>query len=378
MINNNHQSLKSVFSRQPHTTIEQLLPTSGLVLTDKRTNGRHPASQTRITPLDVGTDISRSSARLPADPAGEWPDHPTQTDTRATGNIRTRPDSVPTHIRLAEPNGQHYPHQRQVVTLIQFDSTRNTGSRANTPRPTTGSKTYTSGHPASGGGALPIDQDNSQSAFTHAQRPRRGVRQDKGVLTNDRPASPQPAPGQNGSRSLGTPTKNVCSQTRFVHKHKTVPLPLHVDPLLKAEIQRIAEAESLSVSQVGATGLGEWVHQRLHDHHESLLYPVLRQLIRDELRAFGNRIVFFLIRIAFAAEQSRILITNVLHKLTIQMGLPIDKFNEMVDKSNKMARRNIIARSPEIKTLMKEWEASHEDEKEDDKTNFNGKEKKRQ
>jgi protein-disulfide isomerase-like protein with CxxC motif len=155
-----------------------------------------------------------------------------------------------------------------------------------------------------------------------------------------------------------------------------VPLPLHVDPLLKAEIQRIAEAEGLSVSQVGATGLGEWVHQRLHDHHEALLYPVLRQLIRDELRAFGNRIVFFLIRIAFAAEQSRILITNVLHKLTIQMGVPIDKFNELVDKSNKMARRNIIARSPEIKKLMQEWEASRDDEKEDDKTNSSGKEKK--
>ena len=33
MINNKHQSLKSVFSRQPHTAIEQLLPTSGIVLT---------------------------------------------------------------------------------------------------------------------------------------------------------------------------------------------------------------------------------------------------------------------------------------------------------------------------------------------------------
>ena len=146
--------------------------------------------------------------------------------------------------------------------------------------------------------------------------------------------------------------------------------------LLKAELQRIAAEEGLSLSQVGATGLGEWVHQRLHDHHEALLYPVLRQLIRDELRAFGNRIIFFLMRIAFAAEQSRILITNVLHKMIIQMGLPIDKFNALVDQSNKMARRNIITHAPEIKRLMEEWEASHEDDKQNDKTNSDGKEKK--
>jgi hypothetical protein len=369
--NNNHQSVQRVFSSQPHTVIEQLLPTSGIVSTGQRTNGYHPARQTRSHPLDVDSDISRDSTRLPADPAGEWSSHPMQTNHGITNGIRNRSEAVPTHIRPAKPNPQRDTHLRQVATLVHFDLTRNTESRTNIPRPNTGSKTYTSVR-APGRGTLPIDPDNSQKAFTHAQRPRRGVRQDKGVLTNDRPASPQPAPGQNGSRSLGTPTKNVCSQTRFVHKHKTVPLPLHVDPLLKAEIQRIAEAEGLSVSQVGATGLGEWVHQRLHDQHEDVLYPVLRQLIRDEPRAFGNRIVFFLIRIAFAAEQSRILITNVLHKLTIQMGLPIDKFNELVDKSNKMARRNIIARSPEIKTLMKEWEASHEDDKEA----IHGKEKK--
>jgi hypothetical protein len=173
-------------------------------------------------------------------------------------------------------------------------------------------------------------------------------------------------------RSQNAPRLQTLSNARMKLVHTT----FWLHPLVRSELERIAECERLTLSQVGATGLDQWVRGRLHDQHESLLYPVLRQLIRDELRAFGNRIVFFLIRIAFAAEQSRILITNVLHKLTIQMGLPIDKFNEMVDKSNKMARRNIIARSPEIKTLMKEWEASHEDEKEEDKTNANGKEKK--
>jgi hypothetical protein len=84
---------------------------------------------------------------------------------------------------------------------------------------------------------------------------------------------------------------------------------------------------------------------------------------------FGNRIIFFLMRIAFAAEQARILITNVLHRMLSRMGIPNDKFNEIIDKSNKIARRNIITRAPEIKTLIEEWEASHEDDKQDDKRN---------
>jgi hypothetical protein len=381
MINNKHQSLKSVFSRQPHTAIEQLLPTSGIVLTARRTNGWHPARQTRITPLNA-RGVSRSSSRLTADRTGEWPNLPTQTRPRATGNIRTRPDSVPTHIRLSEPNEAGVTHQRQVVTLIHLDSTRNTGSRANNKRPNTGSKTYTSGRTGSGGGALPIDPDNSRNAFTHPERPRRGVRQDKGVLTNALSASQEPAPLEKGGRahivnkdsprSQNAPRLQTLSNARVKLVHTT----FWLHPLVRAELERIAECERLTLSQVGATGLDQWVRGRLHAQHEAVLYPVLRQLIRDELRAFGNRIIFFLIRIAFAAEQARILITNVLYKITMQMGLPIDNFNKLVDSSNKMARRNIITHAPEIKSLMQEWEASHEDKKQDDRTNSSGKEKK--
>jgi len=38
-------------------------------------------------------------------------------------------------------------------------------------------------------------------------------------------------------------------------------------------------------------------------------------MFREELQAFGHRIVFFLLRIAFSAEQARILVTNSLKVL---------------------------------------------------------------
>jgi hypothetical protein len=124
----------------------------------------------------------------------------------------------------------------------------------------------------------------------------------------------------------------------------------------------------LSLSQVGKTGLGQWAHQRLHDQHEALLYPVIRQLIRDELRAFGNRIAFFLMRIAFAAEQTRILVTNILDRMLKTSGVEPQIFNSLVDQSSKMARRNIIARSPQIKSLMDEWFASLPDDQAETKS----------
>jgi hypothetical protein len=118
MINNNHHFEQSVFSRQSHTAIEQILPTSGLVASSQRTNGYHPARQTRIIPLNVDRDISRDSARLTADRIGEWSHHPTHTDPCSIWNMGNRPDSVPTHIRLSESNAQRDTHQRQVVTLV--------------------------------------------------------------------------------------------------------------------------------------------------------------------------------------------------------------------------------------------------------------------
>ena len=116
------------------------------------------------------------------------------------------------------------------------------------------------------------------------------------------------------------------------------------------ELERIAAQEGLSLSLLGKTALRQWVHRRLHDRHEALMYPVLRQLLREELRAFGNRLVFFLMRIAFAAEQTRILVTNLLSRVLKHQGAGDEVFTNLVDQSNKMARRNIIAKTPQLKS----------------------------
>jgi hypothetical protein len=55
--------------------------------------------------------------------------------------------------------------------------------------------------------------------------------------------------------------------------------------------------------------------------------------------------------------QTRILVTNILDRMLKNDGVKPEIFNSLVDKSNKMAKRNIIARTPELKSLIEEFQA---------------------
>ncbi len=208
-----------------------------------------------------------------------------------------------------------------------------------------------------------------QSHPSNLKRPLGGVRQDKGGAKSARLRLRQPSPIKNHHRAELLNTDRDRSQNTFNTKFLAVKATTWLNPRVKAELERRAELTGLSLSKVMATGLEEWVQWKLHAQHEALLYPIIRQIIREELRAFGDRIVFFLMRIAFAAEQSRILITNVLHRILRREGVPETTFTNLVDQSNKMARRNIITKTPQIKSLIEEWNGSWKDEtKEEDET----------
>jgi hypothetical protein len=178
----------------------------------------------------------------------------------------------------------------------------------------------------------------------------------KGVLTNARVASPEPAPLTNPSRPPALGTKVFRPQKRDTTKVKLIHTTLHLHPLVRAELERRAGEAALSVSSVGATLLADAIRQDIHSQYQSLLQPILRQIIRDELRALGNRIVFFLMRIALASEQTRVLVTNILERILTREGVANERFHQLLDQSTKIARRNIIQKTPQLKTLLKEWE----------------------
>jgi hypothetical protein len=81
------------------------------------------------------------------------------------------------------------------------------------------------------------------------------VRQDKGRISSARTATPQPAPHPKPPRPHALSNGATRSQNSPTTKRKTVHLTLWVDPIVKRELQRLAEQEGLTVSKTGAAFL---------------------------------------------------------------------------------------------------------------------------
>ena len=142
-----------------------------------------------------------------------------------------------------------------------------------------------------------------------------GVLQDKRGSTSDRAASAQPALVKDGSRSLHLNNNIPHSQNSPFTKMKAVPMQLWVNPIVKAEVQRQAQIDGLSLSATGAALLEEMLRQKLHVQQAATLETVLEKIIAKSNRSLATRLVWLLVRIAFDTGQTRVLSTNILLKV---------------------------------------------------------------
>ena len=128
-------------------------------------------------------------------------------------------------------------------------------------------------------------------------------------------------------------------------KRQTVKLTSWVKPSVKAEYQRIAKAEGLTLSRTGAAALEEWLAGRLQVHYAGLLQPIIAQAIAKEMRSYSSRIATLLVRSMFTSEQTRAITYNILRK---QPGMTDDRLDTIMDGSKSTAKRNIAHVSPEL------------------------------
>jgi hypothetical protein len=136
-------------------------------------------------------------------------------------------------------------------------------------------------------------------------------------------------------------------------KRKTVQVTTWLKIALKAELQRIAQQEQLSLSATAAAIIEEGVRQKLHIQHAVLLQPIIETTIKREITRYSNRLAFLLVRVAYASEYTRNIVTNILNK---QPGITEEKFNRILDGSSKAAKRHITERSPQLQTIITELE----------------------
>jgi hypothetical protein len=202
-----------------------------------------------------------------------------------------------------------------------------------------------------------------------SQQPKGGVAaagdaavvQDKGRISSAPRGTPQPAPPEQVRRPQQLNSHGTRSQNRPDPKSKTVHLTLHVDPIVKRELQRLAEQEGLTVSKTGAAFLKQALQHNVDMHYSALLEPIIETAIEKRMRSRDNRLAYLLARNAFTSEQTRNLVTNILGR---QSGMTEDLLKTILDMTKRTAKGSLTRRSPELEELMtslKEWLAEQEE-----------------
>ena len=202
-----------------------------------------------------------------------------------------------------------------------------------------------------------------QSYSPNGQQPRSGVRQDKPLPTRARIASTQPAALKKGMRAHETQSNGARSQNRPTPKRKTVKLTVWVNPVVKAELERIAESEGLSMSATGAAFLEKALQANVDMQYGSLLQPIIESAIRKQMRGISTRLAWLLVRVAFDSGQTRSLVTNILGR---QPGVTPEVLKTILDSSSKTAKGNITRKTPQLIELIEaveHWMSDEEGEK---------------
>ena len=181
------------------------------------------------------------------------------------------------------------------------------------------------------------------------------VRQDKGRISSAPIGTAQPAPHTKPIRPQPLNPNGTRSKNKPDPKHKTVHLTLHVNPIVKRELQRLAKQEGLTVSKTGAAFLEQALQNNVDMHYSELLEPIIKAAIRKHITGGFNRLAFLLARNSFASEQTRAIATNILGR---QQGITKEELKTILDFTKRTAQGNLTRRNPELEELIaavKQW-----------------------
>lgn len=156
----------------------------------------------------------------------------------------------------------------------------------------------------------------------------------------------------------------VRSQMPSIPKEKAVQVTAWVNPLVKEELEKLAEREGMSVSGVAAALLEKALQTRIDLEYSALLKPIIEQAIAREMRGISTRLAWLSVRVAFDAGQTRSLVTNILGR---QPGVTPDVLKTILEGSGKTARGNIIRRTPQLTEFIEaveQWLVTTEDKEE--------------
>ena len=193
-----------------------------------------------------------------------------------------------------------------------------------------------------------------QSYAANGQQPPRGVWQDNPAPPRARTATPQPASAEKRPARAPGCTQKISVHQRFPPPNeKRCSLILWVKPGVKAELERIAVQEGLSVSATGAAFLEQAIQQDIHTQHGALLETLIQKAIARQMRSYSTRIALLLVRVAFDAGQTRSIVTNILSR---QPTVTQPILTQILNGSSNAAKRNITRKTPQLESIIEEIE----------------------
>jgi hypothetical protein len=206
--------------------------------------------------------------------------------------------------------------------------------------------------------------DTQNTQFSHDSFPRRfvpselattlrSVGQDKPHSQRARIASAQPAPPENVMRPHPTNKNSSRSQNTPIPKRKTAHLTLWVKPIVKAELQRLAHSEGVSISKVGAAFLERAMQAHIDMQYSALFQPIIESTIRTELKRYFSRTVLFLARITMTLDVMKGLVKWLCRRIA---GATNDQIDAVEVRSRTDARVNLVKRTPQLEAISHELE----------------------
>lgn len=174
----------------------------------------------------------------------------------------------------------------------------------------------------------------------------RGVRQDNPAPDPAPLATPQPAP-----REKDTRTAPKEPDTKSTHQEKTrlgkdVQLNLWVRPVVKAELERVAKREGLSVSATGEAFLEKALQQDIYTQHGALLETILDRAVGRHMRFYSDRNAGLQARTIQKTEMIFQIVTNMLAKMP---GMDERHMERILNDADDAARGSIKRMTPKDK-----------------------------
>ena len=99
------------------------------------------------------------------------------------------------------------------------------------------------------------------------------------------------------------------------------------------------------------------LQQTIDLEYGALIRPIIADEIKANLHTMSTRLALLLVRVAFASEQTRSLVTNILSRQPgkkPEQSISPDVLNDILDRSAEAAKAKITRKTPELEKLITE------------------------